>query len=431
MNLPRAWIAIQAMAHASRITFRASRFAHHVSRFTLHGLWFLAALLATAWAPIPQEGEIAVVGQVTNGTPGGAVPSGLPITLHVSSGTEEMRTYTTSLAADGSFRFDGLALDGEETLIARLVYRDVIYVSDPVTFEPGQQEPALPVTIYETTEAPTFIRVTQLHVFVTRDGDCLQMGEYYLVSNTGDRTYVGVEDAETGQRATLTFTLPEGAEGLLFDGPGLGERFLEREEGFSDTEPVLPGTATVEVFFGYRLPYREGLHVERVFGTPVDSVVLVLSGEGMALEGAGLTLEGSLDTQMGPALSYIAGPLAAGEPLTFTLVAEPVGEQESGGAEEQRDSGARETAIGLATLAVAVVAVYLLWLPPAPVSLPARARPLVEAIAALDVDFEMGRVREKTYRQKRQTLKQRLCVLLSGGGEAREQRGRRARERRK
>jgi hypothetical protein len=259
-------------------------------------------------------------------------------------------------------------------------------------------------------------------MFLTRAGDRLQVGEYYLVGNIGDRTYVGVEDPGRGRRATLTFTLPEGAEGLGFDGPGLGERYLEQEGGFADTEPVPPGTAAVEVLFSYELPYREGLRVERVFDLPVDSVVLVLTGEGMALEGEGISPADTLDTQMGPALSYSAGPLAVGESLAFTLVAgpQPALVAPARGISPTR-SATQEAAVGLAALAVALMVIYLLWRPPAPGPLPARARPLVESVAALDADFEAGRVAEGAYRRKRKALKQELRTLLSRGGEAGEQ----------
>lgn len=267
----------------------------------------------------------------------------------------------------------------------------------------------------DVTEDPSAILVTQLHILMTRAGGRLQVGEYYLVSNTGERTYVGVEDPETEQRATLTFTLPEGAEGLSFDGPGLGERYLELEEGFADTEPIPPGTATVEVLFRYELPHREGLRVERVFDVPVASVVLVFPGEGMVLEGDGIIPSGTLDTQMGPALSYTAGPLGAGEPLAFTLVAGPEPVPNVPVPSVPVRNTAWEAAVGLVALAAAVVAVYLLWRSPSPGPLPARARSLVEDIVALDADFEAGRVGEKIYRQKRKAFRRRIRALLSGG----------------
>jgi hypothetical protein len=254
------------------------------------------------------------------------------------------------------------------------------------------------------------VQVTQLHVFAGVTGGQLQMSEFHLVGNAGDRTYVGVQDPETGERTTLTFTLPEGAEGLSFDGPGIGERFLAREGGFADTRPILPGSAGGEVFFSYELPYYEGMRVERTFDQSVGSVVLVTPAEGIALEGSGLESAGVVDTQMGPALTYTAGPLAAEEPLIFAVV--DTASAASGGAPARNTTG--EVAIGILALGVVGVIAYLLWQSPATGEPPPETRPLVEKIAVLDADFEAGRVEDKLYRQSREALKQRLYAMLSG-----------------
>jgi hypothetical protein len=415
-------------------------------------LALLILLLTTGWTPSPQGQETVVLGQVTNGTDGEGIPVALMVTLHVFSGMEETGVYTTTAIGDGpspydraSFRFEDLTLEDGNTLVARVVYRGVVYLSDFVTFEPGRRELTLPVTVYEGTEDPSTVLVSQLHVFLSVVQERLQVGEYYLIANTGDRTYVGVENPETGRRETLSFTLPEGVENLRFERSGLGERYLERDRGFVDTEPILPGAGTAELFFTYELPYREGMQLDRVFHTPVESVVLVLADEGVTLEGAGLTLAGMLDTQMGPALSYTAGPLMVGDSLSFVLAAES---REASVAPVRDD--ATGVMIGAVVLAASVLAAYWLWRPPIfqrrrtfrspgrldnPPShpggrvqpspplgrigggrsfepVPARARSLVESIAVLDEDVEAGRITEEAYRQERDILKERLRALL-------------------
>lgn len=378
-------------------------------------VFLLALLLSIGWTFAQQTETIVVAGEVINGTAGGAVPPGLPVTLHVFSVVEEMGVYTATTAADGAFRFDQVAVVEQATLVARVVYEDVVYFSDLVTFEPGLQELSLPaVSIYETTEDPADVQVTQLHVFASVTGDRLQVSEFHLVGNAGDRAYVGVQDPEIGERVTLTFTLPEGAEGLSFDDPGIGERFLVRDGGFVDTQPVLPGSATSEALFSYELPYRAGMQVARTFDLPVASAVLVTPGEGIALEGSGLEPAGTVDTQMGPSLAYAAGPLAAGESLVFAVVersSDGVVPISSDGAPVRNVAG--EIAIGLLVLGASGAIAYLLWQSPTPGEPTPKVRPLVQQIAALDTDFEAGRVEDKSYRQKRDALKQRLYAILS------------------
>jgi hypothetical protein len=378
-------------------------------------LAFLSLVLLTAWAPEPQETAVVVTGEVTNGTPEAAVPPELPVTLRVFAGMEVVETYTTTLTADATFDFDVVVPEAEASLVAEVVYQDVAYTSELVPVEEGATEVELPVTIYETTEELTEIQVTQLHVFLLAAGDRMQISEYYLLSNSGDRTYVGTEDPETGRRTTLSFSLPEGASGLTFDGLGLGQRFVEQEDGFADTRPVLPGSATVEVFFVYEMAYQEGMELERSFEVPVSSVVMVVPESGVGLEGEGIRSEGTIDTQMGAARSYTAGPLSAGQSLNFTMVGEPgtMSPGAPGGSMTPAERNPRrEIGMGLMALTAAGVGIYLMWRAPAPGPVPATARPLVASMAELDAAFEAGEVDEKTYRKERASLKRQLRSRL-------------------
>jgi hypothetical protein len=378
-------------------------------------VWLAALLLvAGGWTFAPQERGIVVTGQVTNGTPGGTVPAGLPVTLYTVAGSEQEQTavYTTTVAAGGWFRFDGVVVAEGDTLVARAVYEDVIYTSDAVVLEPGQQEASLSIAVYETTERRPGIRIAQLHVFLNRVDDRLRVGEYYLVGAAGDRTWVGTGDPVTGRRITLAFTLPEGAQGLWFSGPGLGERFVEEEGGFADTEPIPPGVTTSEVFFSYEIPYRDGLRVTRTFDVPVDSVVLLVSeAGGVALEGEEIAPADTLETPMGVALSYTAGSLAAGQPLAFSLIDQEIAAWHGG------EWG--EMAVGLFVLAVAIGGTFWLWRSPVLPALPVEADALVEAIAGLDADFEAGQVEEDVYRRERRLLKREIRSLASEGLRAR------------
>lgn len=394
------------------------------ARLGLCVLSLLVALLSVGWAPLPQQNTVVVRGQVVNRTPGGAVPEGLPVLLHVRVGGEETEALSGTISADGTFVFEGLSIAPGSTVQAQVTYLGVDYFSDSITLEAGQTEIDLPVTVYEVTEDPTDVQVVQLHIFMAGSGDTLQVGEYYLIGNTGDRTYVGTVDSETGQRLTVRFTLPEEATALSFDGPGLGGRFVELAEGFADTAPVPPGQVSSEVLFRYALPYREELEIRRVFAVPVTSVVIIMPIGDLALEGPGLVSAGTVDTQMGPSFSYTAGPFAAGESLVATLVpapeAPPTGTSPTSKAPPTRHA-AREAAIGLAALAVAVVAAYYLLRTPAPEPMPAKVRPLVERIAALDEAYQAGHVPEKTYRKKRGQLMREARAALEASSPRRSQ----------
>ncbi|HHS97851.1 MAG TPA: carboxypeptidase regulatory-like domain-containing protein [Chloroflexi bacterium] len=379
-------------------------------------------LSALGWTRMPQATTVTVKGRVTNGTPGGEVPPGLEVSLHVFSSGQESETLTTTVAADGSFSFEKVPGGEDRTYIAQVTYQGVEYTSDPVTPSADEEEVNAPITIYETTEDPATVQVTQLHVFINELEGQLLVEEYWLIGNEGERTYVGREDPETGQRVTLQVTLPEGAQDLTFDGPGLGDRFVERPNGFADTRPIPPGGTTVEIAFFYTLPYQEGLQVEQAADVPIGSVVVLMVQGDLALEGAGLEPMGTVDTQMGPAFSYIGGPLAAGEPLAFTLVPAPPTTEEPAPpaghpATAPARNPARETAVGLAALAAAIVGALLLWRAPSPGPVPPRIRPLVERIAALDAEYRSGQIPEGTYLKRREQLKREIQALWEREGQ--------------
>lgn len=389
----------------SRFLLRSGR---GLTRLGLLTLGLLCALLSVAWAYETQSPGGRVVGEVTNGTPTGGVPDDLVVTLHAFSGMEETGAYTTTVASDRAFLFEDVSFGEGETLVARTVYDGVTYFSEFAPVEPGQQELSLPITIYETTDDRGSVSVAQLHVFLEQSGERLQIGQYCVVNNGGDRTYVGSPAAGSGISTTWSVKLPSGAENLRFDSGQLGGRFVATENGFADTRAIPPGQAGVEASFTYDVPYSsEGLGVEQAFDVPVSSVVLVLPGGRLGLEGSGLSSEGTLETQMGPAVSYTAGPLNAGDPLSFTVVPR---EPAAAGTRQEASNG---LTVGIVALAMAGGAVYWLWRSPLPGAAPPEARSQVEAIATLDRDFEEGHVPQEAYRKKRRDLKRRLRESLS------------------
>ena len=382
-----------------------------------HVVLALAALLfATAWTPLQQAAQPSVKGQVVNGTAGGVVPSGLPVTVHVFSENETAGLYSTTVGEDGSFRLDDVTLKEGETIVASVAYGDLTYSSEPTLLESGTEALDVQVTIYETTEDKTGVGVTQLHIFATRSENQIQVGEFYVVGNTTDRTYVGALDAQTNQRITLVYALPnEGEVESLRYGLEQEGRYLRRATSIADTEPVRPGKATVETYLSYELPLVDGLWVERPVPFPVASIVLVLpQADGIVAQGDQVVSTGSLDTQAGPADSYAVTALEAGETFAFQLAFRA---QSSVPATPESiplgRNRIREIGIGLASLWVALVAVYLLWRQPEVGPAPAAAIPTISAIAAMDEESEAGGTGNRASRRQRDALKRRLRDLLA------------------
>lgn len=376
--------------------------------------WFLLVVfvLLPGMALAQGVGGVAVTGQVTNGTPGGTIPVGDPVTLQFYSQGEWTAIYTTTLSADGSFRFADFGSDAGGDFITHILYQGVDYYSSPTKLT-GEADVVADIAIYEPTTDPSGVVIDQMHYFIAPSGDTVRIAEYYLVGNTGDRTYIGTENAD-GTRTTLAFTPPAGASDLYFDGPGLEERFVGDIARFADTRPIPPGKTAVDVDFSYQLPFTDGMRVERVVDAPITLVALIVSSERIGLAGPGLNPQGMMNTQMGTAASYSAGPLAAGEPLAFTFVPQTMTVTKTGSdtTSTRTANPTRDALLGVAALALAAFVGYRLMKPASVPPPPEAARPFLEAIAALDARFAAGELSEEAYRQGREMLKQQLLALL-------------------
>lgn len=258
---------------------------------------------------------------------------------------------------------------------------------------------------------PETITTDQWHLFLVPMGGAVRVAEYHVLSNAATEAYTGVETA-SGQRV-VGFQLPAGATSLQFDGPGLGERFVEEESGFALTEPIPPGKATVTVNFSYDLAGGAGLTLARQSETAVTNVVALVSSTTLGLESEQLQLQGTMETDMGVASYYVGSALQPGETLSFTVVpaqvmpaAAPTAAPSASTA--PTGTGAGDWAMAAVAVAGAAVFAYYQWRPGAPRPMPASARPLVSEIAALDQAYEAGSVPAESYVDKRAALVVRL-----------------------
>ena len=377
---------------------------------------FVLCLIVVSAATAQAEGDVVVRGTVTNHTPNGALPFGSPVTLQFFDEGDWTSIYTSTLKNDGTFIYSGLSAESGNDFVTRLVYGEAEYFSEPAVL---QGEMDVDLFIFEPTDDASQIQVDQAHFFITPAVDLVQVAEYYLLGNSGDRTYIGTMDSSTGKRTTVFFAPPKDAINLLIDGPGLGERFLGEAERFGDTRAIPPGNATIEVSYVYDLVPTDNRVIERVMEIPIASAVFIVSGGELGLQGPGLELSGIMDTQMGPAASYTAGPLAAFDALSFTLVPLMVEESMQPAVDEPTESSVRkrdagtETGIGVVTLVVAGLVAYRIWQAPARIPMSENAQVIVDQIAALDRKYEQDSMDKVTYQKQRAALKRRIRALLS------------------
>jgi hypothetical protein len=343
-----------------------------------------------------------IEGTVVTGTTGAALPDGLEVTLHGLDGETEVITETMAVGSDGRFAFDVDELVSGRLFVATVDYGGELYASEVVHLTGETPTASLPVTVYETTTEAASVQVDRLHILVSPASEgLLQIVELWILSNTGDRTVIAPGDGEG-----LGGSLPDGAAQLSFDEATPGERYQVVGSEFFDRRGLQPGGGTGEWVFSYVLPYERRADLRRTTDYPIGSIVLLLP-EGMSVLADGLVDTGNRDVQGESLHTYSLGPISPQEEIRLTL---------SGGPRSaSTPTPATEWILGVGVLGIALIVAGLLWRRP---SRPQTAGTesedgdLLLSLAALDRDFEAGRITEDDYRRRREPLKQRAMDAL-------------------
>jgi hypothetical protein len=388
------------------------------------GVWLVAALLllAAAASAVLAQDTGTLEGQVVNGTGGGpSIGEGITVTLHVLQGDSEIDTKSTTTDANGSFSFEGLSTATDLEYWPEASYLNVLYSGDtPYQFQAGQATLTATVTVYETTDDPSVVRLDQVHMIAESYDQVLRITEIHLFGNSSDRTYIGRDGA------TVSVPLPQDAVGLAFDQDATSGRFTEVDGGFVDSAPVPPGEGTSMVFFSYHLPVSgTEVSLERQFAYSVANLNMLVTQPGLILQTTQLQAQGTEQFQDRAYGVYVAQSVAAGTPLQMVFTVAPgasttsttPGASASGGqgATGSTASGSqaflRWLGFALAGLAILAGVVYttayqgsaLAAGSTARLAKSPKAQRLLAELADLEDAFESGQIDEAAYESQRQT----------------------------
>jgi mono/diheme cytochrome c family protein len=246
------------------------------------------------WESSYLPGNGVITGKVVQGTAGEADPANLPILLEAYVGFQPIATFTSTVGADGTFRFDELATDPSINYLATVATDGISYSSDFLTLSPLTQTLESDVAVYATTDDPANVRINRSHWIVDQQPGAILGGAIYIFGNSGDRTFTGQTVEGADQPVTVGVHLPAGAVEIALDGGAIGDRFLQVGDMLYDTLPLLPGESTRQLVVRYALPYEEAsADLQQQFLYPVDQLSLLVSSlpglqvDAPALEAAG------------------------------------------------------------------------------------------------------------------------------------------------
>ena len=376
--------------------------------------------VSQAEATASPAGLGTVIVTLVNGS-GGEVPADITVTLYAFDNMQMAFTKTLSSAVNGVYTFEEVEMLEGRAFLAGVDYNGGTYGSDVVTADPAVPLINLQITTYETSTDTSVLTTDRLHIFFDfTDPELLQVVEVYIVSNPTDKSVVSAE-ADGG---VVFFPLPAGYQDLQFENGALGEQYLEAPGGFVDTVSVPPGMSQYQVVFAFSLPYDRRLEFSQDVAMNTSAVVIMIPDNGIKLSGDLLQDGGLRDFQGVSYRMYNGSNLSAGSELVFDISGRP----NTSGATLIGETSWQNIAIGVGGLGVVLVVVGL-WLyqrnkkaaveeveaeeiPEAEAEIaPEDVEALMDAIIALDDQYQAGELPEDAYHQRRAELKERLQNL--------------------
>lgn len=392
----------------------------YVRTLSLGGPLFRAALA-------PSTGVIS--GTVTNGTTGQPLPNAtVELGIFDQASLLEQRTATADAA--GLYRFTELPTDAGLSFAARVEHpAGTPYGTENVSFEAGQTAIDLPISVYETTDDPSGVRIERVHFIIEFDATVpgqAQVAELMVFSLDGDRAYAG------DGSGVLSFQLPAGATGLTINDEVLGGRFEATTNGFVDRLTLTPGQNVRQLLYRYTLPYTgDRLDFKRTLPYATANINALVNDIGQQVTSPQLTDQGVREAMGLNYFSLLGQNLTAGQEIVISITGlTAIGAGGAAGAAEAAGTAANSAPIsrglifvliGLAAAgAAALVVLALRRSSNAPTTTPAAltdSDALVDALARLDQAHEAGELPDAAYRDQRLRLKAQLRDLLNKEGQ--------------
>ena len=230
---------------------------------------------------------LTVEGRVLKGE-GHEPTSGIPVSLHIVNGTEELPGKTATSDSKGGYRFDGLAADSHLSYFVSTEYEGAFYTEGPV--EPAASGIATQdLVIYDVGREVAAVHVTNHHIIVERKPDRLQVTEILVFENSGKTAYLGT-GLNHAENAGIRLGLPASVKEFQ---PGMGgDAQSVRVQGrdLASLRPIPPGTHPFSITYSVPLSGRMDLSHRLYF--PTAKFVVLIEDPKLHLESASLKYAG-------------------------------------------------------------------------------------------------------------------------------------------
>jgi hypothetical protein len=353
-----------------------------------------------------------VSGSVVNATAGGQLPSALSLELHIiDQGFTEEETLRTVMNPDGTFRIDDVPLYANKNYVVTTEYQGGLFASELQAGDPSAGKLNFSLPIYEFTDDPDVVQIDNITAQVSIDNDTLTMIGLVSFINTSDRAFRSADGT-----SSVHISLPEGAQPSRLITESARYRYSESTRQIIDTYPVMPGESH-SVHLIYTLPYRGRVDIRQPLDYPLaKGLEILVDSSDIDITGKDIQPLGQRTTPQGVLMGFgTRSAFPAGADLAFTI------SSNTGGAQTIRQPPPVLPLIFIGAGIVTVIVAGVLHLRRrqrsrlvnAPVSnLQVRIDALIREIAALDENYQAGKIKGEAYELQRHTLKSELAQLM-------------------
>lgn len=419
---------LQAMVQQSQAdlmaAYEASSQHNDLGDLSDQELWQSLDYIRTFSLAVPKPNG-TLLGQAINATTNQPLAD-MEVILRVFQGNAEIDTRTAQTDSEGNYSFSKLPTDHAIVFVVEGNYEGIAYTSEAAIFVPDSNETTANLNVYDTTTNNDNIDIERLHYLLSFEPGAINAVQLFIMGNRGNQTYVG----EEGQ--TFAFALPADATNVTFQNDFAG-RFIETENGYTDTEPILPGEEGLIIAAIYTIPVEDDTYTVDVPVSLDTSVVNVLMrSQGVSLNSDQVEFTETRQVESQEFLLYGGGQIEGGGALSLELTGlndvQPLNiPQGSMGGGSMITPGPPVDqnlllwlALSLGGLAIiGAGAVYPIYRPrlveQATVDhVTTHRQKLLLLLARLDDSFEAGEMDEQLYLQARAKYKAELAELMTG-----------------
>jgi len=368
----------------------------------------IADYILTAKPDSDSQSGGTITGKVINGGDGEVMP-GVAITITPFMGDIAGTPQTITSGAEGAFSFTELPWDRSHAI--SINYKGAEYSTDKIVFNPGEDNKALNLPVYEPSLSDENISIEESHLIVqVLDGN-ITVADLNVFNNAGDTIYIGGKELSDGRKESVKYSLPEGAFNIGFIHGLDTESVVTTDIGFSDTTSILPGPR--RAVFSYNVPLKSGSTViDKSILYPTSTFLLLILETENDFTVKGLTEEEPVVINNEKFLKWTGSDLSAGSEVVIEIKSSLTSQGDY----------VKWAALGLLALIVIAGVIYSMLRnkgeasdevseEPQDADLLEKRSALIVEIAALDDRNESGDIEQAEYKELRERKKNELVEI--------------------